>query len=240
MYFRDIDRFRANPSHYVLQLTTYGNSQHVSLLKKGFRTWMKIHIGSLFGLFDKTTIDFQKICTTLENDTSFNKGNSLENFAIELKINKWNSKYPNKQIAHLNNKWNKYVIDPSHKNFDNFSYWNCVESLPLIANGVKNRIPKGLISTVTVRRYQVSEVKELNNVSILQNEIATVITLTARGTFKANKSSNFEFNHVLRALNGDVEGDADIFKKLFNLRSTIEITICSSPKLNGKNIVVIN
>lgn len=89
----DLDLFAANPSQYLLQLQPTPKGHSVNLMRKGFWTWIRIHVGSFFGLFNKNTLKLNAIAhEVFRHKDEFSHG-SLRTFcdALDYKIIRWNS-----------------------------------------------------------------------------------------------------------------------------------------------------
>lgn len=59
--------FYKNPEKFVLSVDEHKDGISVNLLEKGFRTWIKIHVGGLFGLFNSTNVKMRHISRILLN-----------------------------------------------------------------------------------------------------------------------------------------------------------------------------
>lgn len=59
--------YSANPDNYVLRVQEQNGQVSIGLMNKGFKTWMKIHIGSRLGLFDIQCVKMKRIAEILSN-----------------------------------------------------------------------------------------------------------------------------------------------------------------------------
>lgn len=90
-----ISSFINNPNQYLLQIKTVNGNQQLRAIKKGLWTWIKIHIGSHLGLFDKNSIKFSNIANSIlakENIPGLPNENAFYD-AFDYKIVKWNSRH---------------------------------------------------------------------------------------------------------------------------------------------------
>lgn len=89
----DLDLFAANPNEYLLQLQPTREGHSVNLMRKGFWTWIRIHVGSFFGLFDKNTVKLNTVANEVFRHRNEFANGSLRTFcdALDYKIIRWNS-----------------------------------------------------------------------------------------------------------------------------------------------------
>lgn len=61
----NLAEFANYPNKYVLQARNTKEGVTVGLMKKGPLTWVKIHVGGLFGKFDRTSVNMRNIANLL-------------------------------------------------------------------------------------------------------------------------------------------------------------------------------
>jgi hypothetical protein len=98
-----INAFSKDPDNYLLQVNTVKGKTEFNVLKKGFWTWIKIHLGSRLRLFDRSTVSLSDIAKKVfkENELAGLKSDQRFVEALDYKILHWNSRHDPKEAIEI-------------------------------------------------------------------------------------------------------------------------------------------
>jgi hypothetical protein len=197
-----IDPFIFNHEDYLIQVKTVDGQQVLGVLKKGLWTWIKIHIGSLFGLFDRKSIQLSEVAKVALVQYP---AEPILTSILDYKIDWWNKQHPKKEeIPFFNPDWN---VVPLHANgkFHRWSDLNLEDRL--IAEEIRDLLPPNLFFSVTVRK----EADQDNRVSRVASLIFSKLDQPRRGREQFIPDFSNIAHHFL-GLYPDVQKQFDRFR----------------------------
>lgn len=86
----NLQKYSANPDRYIVRASYTKHGVAVDLMKKGFFTWVKIHVGGALHLFDTTSLKMQHVYNIVMSENTFVEEEKdvpdFNNFLLDFQI----------------------------------------------------------------------------------------------------------------------------------------------------------
>ncbi len=204
MSVNPLSSFVAHPDDYLLQVKSVKGQQQLGALKKGIWTWLKIHLGSRLGLFDKSSLKLSEVAKYVLTKESLPEVKNPKAFfdAFDYHIERWNSRHSKfEAISTKNEHPNSFQIKYQHP-----IKWVEMKEDNEVYREIMKKIPQHCFDKIDVEKLPAAE-GNLRRVKLISSPLNTHIE--KRGFPNLEKIASY--------LNGDTQDGAEELQKAASL-----------------------
>jgi hypothetical protein len=230
MNLNSINSFIDNSDSYLLKVNNSQGTESLEVLKKNLWTWLKIHVGSRLGLFDKNTIQIDTVARYILAHKEEIDEKLVQ--IVDVKIHKWNGKHSH-HINPISTKSYAYTV----RNDGNFSKWISLKNGE-ISDKIIAKLPKNFFKDV---KSSISE-NGRNEAVDVDAPAGKIRTVTLNPTIY-NCSPSFvtpDLNKISQYLNGEIDDGQEELEKLARMQLPVSLTFYRDADNNMHSQIVIN